>query len=312
MHIFLSCRLFGIWSNSSPFLFIGWVGPELSVVVSLRASYPSWQLFPLSERSIRRIICHVAVLESFSVFSVSVTVGIPQLWAQVTSAQSSVNFGSVAVGALDRQHRDSVIHWCLPASRWEPPSVVTQGRAESRLHRRRAGTTCGNGTTATTCTVQVQFLPIAPGTRSGGVVLSDQSGCVTRSSRSRSLVLASARWWPSVRATMTTIVGICCSAWYGGDGGSAAQAQISYPYGIGVDAAGNIYIGDTGNNRVRKINLKAGIIATIAGNGKGLTTVATAAWLQPKIANSPNNFLIRVDGPGQYLHLGPWVQRVSA
>ncbi len=37
------------------------------------------------------------------------------------------------------------------------------------------GTTCANGTTATTCTVEVKFLPTVPGTRLGAVVLIDQS-----------------------------------------------------------------------------------------------------------------------------------------
>ena len=51
----------------------------------------------------------------------------------------------------------------------------------------------------------------------------------------------------------------------GGDGGPASAARVQYPTGVAVDAAGNIYIADDGNNRVRKINT-AGIISTIAGS----------------------------------------------
>lgn len=54
---------------------------------------------------------------------------------------------------------------------------------------------------------------------------------------------------------------------YSGDGGPAVKATFSDPGGIAVDSAGNIYIADSGNNRVRKIAAGSGIITTIAGNG---------------------------------------------
>jgi len=53
---------------------------------------------------------------------------------------------------------------------------------------------------------------------------------------------------------------------FSGDGGPASQAQLKYPSGIAVDAAGNLYIADTGNHRVRKVDA-TGIITTVAGNG---------------------------------------------
>jgi streptogramin lyase len=52
----------------------------------------------------------------------------------------------------------------------------------------------------------------------------------------------------------------------GGDGGPAIFAQLSSPTGVAVDAAGNLYIADANNNRVRKVS-SAGIITTVAGNG---------------------------------------------
>jgi uncharacterized repeat protein (TIGR01451 family) len=57
--------------------------------------------------------------------------------------------------------------------------------------------------------------------------------------------------------------GTCC---YAGDGGTAISARLDNPYGVAVDAAGNLYIADALNQRVRKVNA-AGIITTIAGNG---------------------------------------------
>ena len=52
---------------------------------------------------------------------------------------------------------------------------------------------------------------------------------------------------------------------YGGDGGPGISAQLSNPLGVAVDAAGNLYIADAGNNRIRK--LSNGIITTMAGTG---------------------------------------------
>src|SRR2546425_11373876 len=52
-----------------------------------------------------------------------------------------------------------------------------------------------------------------------------------------------------------------------GDGGPATLAELIQPLGVAVDPAGNVYIADEGSNRIRKVNT-AGIISTIAGNGK--------------------------------------------
>jgi len=51
-----------------------------------------------------------------------------------------------------------------------------------------------------------------------------------------------------------------------GDGGPAAAASLNFPRGVSVDAAGNLWIADSGNHRVRKIN-PAGVISTVAGDG---------------------------------------------
>jgi gliding motility-associated-like protein len=53
---------------------------------------------------------------------------------------------------------------------------------------------------------------------------------------------------------------------YSGDGGTATQAQLAYPCTVAVDNAGNVYIPDSQNHRIRKVST-TGIITTIAGTG---------------------------------------------
>jgi trimeric autotransporter adhesin len=53
---------------------------------------------------------------------------------------------------------------------------------------------------------------------------------------------------------------------FSGDGGPAVGAQLSIPEGVAIDAQGNLYIADTGNDRIRKVDTN-GVIRTIAGTG---------------------------------------------
>ena len=64
---------------------------------------------------------------------------------------------------------------------------------------------------------------------------------------------------------ITTVAGNGGSG-FSGDNGPATSANLTFPASVAVDDAGNIYIADTGNSRIRKVN-SAGIITTIAGNG---------------------------------------------
>lgn len=56
-----------------------------------------------------------------------------------------------------------------------------------------------------------------------------------------------------------------------GDGGPASRAQISLPVAVAVAPDGSVYLSDSGNNRLRRVN-PAGIIETVAGNGPGTGT----------------------------------------
>jgi len=64
---------------------------------------------------------------------------------------------------------------------------------------------------------------------------------------------------------ITTVAGNGSTA-YSGDGGAATSAGLD-PIGVAVDSAGNIYLADVNNHRVRKVTVSTGIITTVAGNG---------------------------------------------
>lgn len=97
----------------------------------------------------------------------------------------------------------------------------------------------------------------------------------------------------STLGIMSTFSGNGTAA-FSGDGGPASAAKVNNPAGLEIDPAGNIYIADQGNRRVRKVTT-AGIISTIAGNGTygsaGDGGPATAAEL-----SNTNEVLVMADG----------------
>ena len=66
---------------------------------------------------------------------------------------------------------------------------------------------------------------------------------------------------------ITTVAGTG-KAGFSGDGGPATKATLSRPHSITLDNQGNLYICDIGNHRVRVVNLKSGIVDTLAGTGE--------------------------------------------
>jgi hypothetical protein len=114
----------------------------------------------------------------------------------------------------------------------------------------------------------------------------------------------------SAQDGITTVAGYG-SAGYSGNYGTATSAQLNNPFGVAVDAAGDQFIADTGNNVIRKVQAGTGIITTVAGNGSpgysGDRSPATAAQLSSPtsvavdahgnlfIADSGNNVIREVD-----------------
>src|SRR2546428_9110194 len=72
--------------------------------------------------------------------------------------------------------------------------------------------------------------------------------------------------YDSATETAVMITG-SLGAGYSGDGGPAGQAQLTGPRGLALDAAGNLYIADSGNHVVRRIDAADRIVTTVAGTG---------------------------------------------
>ena len=116
----------------------------------------------------------------------------------------------------------------------------------------------------------------------------------------------------SVAGIITAVVGNGTNG-FSGDGGPAASAELNFPQGMAVDAAGNLFIADTHNNRIRKVS-PGGAISTVAGSAKfgfsgdggpatsaelnGPTGVAVDSSGNLFIADTANNRIRKVSAGG--------------
>src|SRR2546425_470346 len=95
---------------------------------------------------------------------------------------------------------------------------------------------------------------------------------------SLALLSGTASAYPTNPATIWTIAGngshCASSTTTCGDGTSATSAQLNEPNGVAVDGAGNVYIADTNDNKIRKLT-PAGAISTIAGDGNTCASPST-------------------------------------
>ncbi len=96
----------------------------------------------------------------------------------------------------------------------------------------------------------------------------------------------------AITGIITTVAGNGTRG-YAGDGGAATSGELSYPSGVAFDGAGNLYIADSGNNRVRMVTATTGIISTVVGTGvagySGDGGPATAAELGASTGIAPSD-----------------------
>ncbi len=82
---------------------------------------------------------------------------------------------------------------------------------------------------------------------------------------------------------------------YSGDGGLAIDAELNAPMGVSIDANGNLYIVDSGNNRIREVSASTGVITTTAGTGTPGFTGDGGAATNAEL-NSPQD--VKADSSG--------------
>ena len=90
---------------------------------------------------------------------------------------------------------------------------------------------------------------------------------------------------------------------YSGDGGPAMDAALKYPHDVAADGTGNVYVADTYNHRIRRID-SSGVITTIAGQGIGRTFlafpfgVAVDGTGNVYVADTGRHRILRIDSSG--------------
>ena len=223
---------------------------------------------------------------------VAVGLGAIVLAAASSSAQS--NFPSTLVGTAATQQAVTVK--ATLAGRVDHETIVTLGQTNLDFTLPTVpASTCTAAVLALngTCSQSVAFTPTAPGLRLGAVELFDAAGDLL----GETLIYGIGRGGLAVLVPGNTLP-------FAGDGSyldavqdniPALDAELNSPTGVAMDGAGNVYIADSGHNRIRMVSAATGEISTVAGTGTASYTgdgaAATAATL-----NSPSG--IAIDGAG--------------
>jgi sugar lactone lactonase YvrE len=179
---------------------------------------------------------------------------------------ASPDFGSQSVGSSSASL--TVTFAVQSSGTFGTPLVLTQG-AQGLDFALGTGSTCtGSLSAGSTCTVNITFTPHYPGLRMGAVELTNASGGVVATA-----LVQGVGSGPQIGFTPGTIStfagnGTACSVATAacGDGSAATAANLFNPHDVALDGAGNVYIADANDNRIRKVSA-SGTISTIAGTG---------------------------------------------
>lgn len=167
----------------------------------------------------------------------------------VSLMKSAVSFGQLEVGALSGKSLTLPFTVGVAATLGSV-RALTLG-AQSLDFTLGAGTTCADGTTNTTCNVEVQFLPLASGLRRGAVALFDQSNTL----------LAVVPIYGTGGAPMAVLSPGTASII------STGGVSLNSPFGAAIDGAGNIYVGNYTGSNVVKIAAGGGSASVVSTGG---------------------------------------------
>ena len=179
------------------------------------------------------------------------------------AAQAVLIKGSTAVGSSAAPVNVPVQ---LPKG-GEIGSVKVMGQGIANVDFVSNGGTCVAGASFlpnTSCNLSIVFTPGSPGVREGAVVALDANNNVLGSQIMSGTATGSVGVF--VPGIINTVAGD--ASWlFDGDGRAANQTAIFLPFSVAVDAAGNLFIADSSNNRIRRVDGPTGTMSTVAGNG---------------------------------------------
>jgi hypothetical protein len=200
--------------------------------------------------------------------------------AATTMYAASVSFpGVTPIGSVSAPQTVSVL--VTASGQLSSVSVLTGGLANLDFASGGIGTCLANSNLSVgqVCSFPVTFAPQYPGQRVGAVVLRTAAGVPLGTT----LMVATgsgplALFVPGV---ISTIAGD--ASWiYRGDGLPATSSPIFLPFGVAVDPGGNVFIADSSNNRIRRVDAASQLMSTVAGDGNagnsgdgGLATLAS-------------------------------------
>lgn len=212
--------------------------------------------------------------------------------------------------------------------------VVTQGSTGLDFTNNGTGscTATTYSTTGATCTVAVKFTPLAPGLRTGAVEIFNGSTLLATTYISAVGIGPLATVAPGATTTVSAgtlgqpagvaadaagnlyiadaannvVIKVAPGGTYAtyagggssgmGDGGPATAATLSAPQDVAIDGAGNLYIADSGNNRVRVVSALTGLISTVAGGATPASGVGDGGPATSAELAAPSS--VAIDGSG--------------
>src|ERR1017187_7871442 len=236
------------------------IGHGFAAILALNHRTASCQ-FPSMRHCLRSSgrIVHILLMLLITAFTVH------SAEAAVVPVASAYRFGaSVSLGGAAEAGTATIM--ISGAGTLSTINVLTLGISNQDF-RLGVGGSCTTGRTyfaGQICTVAVNFQPLHPGLRQGAVVLLAGDGSVLGSE----LLYATCVGATVVMVPVAPGRVAGNGTWiYNGDGMIAQLAALYLPMGGAADAAGNLFISDSNNHRIRRVDGNTQIISTVAGDG---------------------------------------------